>query len=231
MIRTKPLSCQAMDTRRLIELALRSGASLAGVADADALRDSPSHVATSQRTLSETARSVLVLALHHPMGRPELDHWGGEGDTRGNLASVRAAETIARLAESDLGIRAVPLGYQPGDQGTFLKDAAVLAGLGVIGKSNLLITPEFGTRVRLKALAFEVELRPTEIQAGFDPCSTCATLCWSACPQGAFASGRYEREKCRIQMKIDEATPLDPADPGGYNIAYCRLCETACPVG
>lgn len=228
-----------MDSCQLVALALRSGASLAGVADADALRMSPSHRETGcsrceqlgLKPLRVFSGSVLVLALHHPMTQPELDHWGGEGDTRGNLSLIRMARSIAQQAESDLGIRAVPLDYQPTETGTFLKDAAVLAGLGVIGKSNLLITPEFGPRVRLKALALEIELPPTERQANFDPCSSCAAPCWAACPQAAFASGRYDRARCRIQMRIDEATPLKPADADGYSISYCRQCETACPIG
>ena len=165
------------------------------------------------------------------MSKPELDHWGGEGDTRGNLSLIRMARSIARQAESDLGIRAVPLDYQPTEQGTFLKDSAVLAGMGVIGKNNLLITPEFGPRVRLKALALETEPPPTEGPANFNPCSSCAAPCWAACPQEAFASGRYDRSLCEIQMKIDESTPLKSADADGYNISYCRLCETACPIG
>jgi len=219
-----------MDGHRLVQLALRSGASLAGIADADALRASPSHRCTALQTLPESARSVLVLALHHPASQPELDHWGGEGETRGNLSLIRTAEAIARRAASHLGIRAAPLGYQP-ERGTFLKDAAVLAGLGVLGKSNLLITPAYGPRVRLKALALDAELAPTEGPSEFDPCSSCEAPCWAACPQAAFASGKYDRARCRAQMRIDEATPLDPADSEGYNTSYCRLCETACPVG
>jgi len=130
-----------------------------------------------------------------------------------------------------LGIRAVPLDYQPTEQGTFLKDAAVLAGMGVIGKNNLLITPKFGPRVRLKALALEIELPPTKGRANFDPCSSCAALCWAVCPQAAFASGQYDRARCQIQMRLDESAPLESADADGYNVSYCRLCETACPIG
>lgn len=220
-----------MDSHRLVELALRSGASLAGIADADVLHGSRSHRDTSRQTLPKATRAVLVLALHHPMAQPELDHWGGKGDTRGNLSLIRMARSIAGQAESDMGICAVPLDYQPTEQGTFLKDAAVLAGMGVIGKNNLLITPEFGPRVRLKALALETELPPTEREANFGPCSSCAAPCWAVCPQAAFASGQYDRAQCRIQMKIDESTPLKPADADGYNVSYCRQCETACPIG
>ena len=144
---------------------------------------------------------------------------------------IRMAKAVARQAESDLDICAEPLEYQPTDQGTFLKDAAVLAGMGVIGKNNLLITPEYGPRVRLKALALEIELPPTERRADFEPCSSCAMPCRKICPQAAFASNRYDRPRCEIQMRIDESTPLTSADANGYRVSYCRGCELACPVG
>lgn len=50
----------------------------------------------------------------------------------------------------ELCIKALPLPYQIEYGGAFLRDSAVLAGLGVIGKHNLLVTPEFVTRVRLR---------------------------------------------------------------------------------
>ena len=220
-----------MNNHQLLALALRTGASLAGIANADILRMSPSHRDTSRQTLSKATRSVLVLALHHPKTQPELDYWGGKGSTRGNLSLIRMAKAIARQAKSDLDICAKPLEYQPTNKGTFIKDAAVLAGMGVIGKNNLLITPEYGPRVRLKALALESELPPTECRADFDPCSSCAMPCRTICPQAAFASDRYDRPKCAIQMRSDESAPLKSADANGYSVSYCRRCELACPVG
>lgn len=222
---------EIMDNHQLLALALRCGASLAGVADADTLRMSPSHQATSQQTLPKATRTVLVIANHHPRTLPELDYWGGEGGTRGNLALIKIAKDVARQAESDLDICAVTLEYLPTDQGTFLKDAAVLAGMGVIGKNNLLITPEYGPRVRLRALALEIELPPTERRADFDPCSSCAMPCRKICPQAAFASNRYDRPMCKIQMRIDESAPLKSADANDYCVSYCRKCELACPIG
>lgn len=220
-----------MDNHQLLALALRTGASMAGIANADILRKSPSHRDTSRQTLPKATRAVLVLALHHPSTQPELDYWGGKGDTRGNLLLIRMAKDIARQAESELSICALPLEYPATDQGTFLKDAAVLAGMGIIGKNNLLITPKYGPRVRLRALALEVELPPTEQGADFDPCSSCAMPCREICPQAAFASNRYNRSMCKIQMQIDESSSLESADANGYVVSYCRKCELACPIG
>jgi len=222
---------EIMDNHQLLALALRCGASLAGVADADTLRMSPSHQATSQQTLPKATRTVLVIANHHPRTLPELDYWGGEGGTRGNLALIKIAKDVARQAESDLDICAVPLEYSPTDRGTFLKDAAVLAGLGVMGKNNLLITPEYGPRVRLGALAMEITLPLTRCRKDFSPCSTCIGLCEEVCPQLAFQTGRYSRLRCARQMEADQSAPLLSSVDEGYSVSYCRKCELACPNG
>jgi len=76
-----------------------------------------------------------------------------------------------------------PLPYHIENGGIYLKDAAVLAGLGTIGRNNLLITPEFGPRVRLRALLAGVDLPPTG-PAGFDPCEGCPAPCLTDCLGG-----------------------------------------------
>ena len=152
------------------------------------------------------------------------------GEGRDTLAPSPAGETAGEeLARKKHSCGAARL---PADgAGDVPQGCGRPCGNGVIGKSNLLITPEHGPRVRVKALALEAGLPPAEGRADFDPCSSCAAPCWAPCPQGAFASGRYDRTRCRIQMKIDASTPLDPDDPAGYSISYCRLCEIACPIG
>jgi epoxyqueuosine reductase len=69
--------------------------------------------------------------------------------------------------------------------GIFLKDAAVLVGLGCIGRNNLLLTPELGSKVRLLAMLLEAELAPTG-PIDFYPCEGCEEFCRKACPQNAF---------------------------------------------
>jgi epoxyqueuosine reductase len=115
--------------------------------------------------------------------------------------------------------------------GVLLKDASVLAGLGVIGKNNMLLTPQHGPRVRLRAMFLDVALEPTG-PTDFNPCGECSAPCFDACPQQAFRSGRYERKYCQIQMRKDEDNPHYYNDrPEGIHVRYCRACELACPVG
>ncbi|MFQ7552269.1 MAG: hypothetical protein ACLRMZ_20640 [Blautia marasmi] len=52
-----------------------------------------------------------------------------------------------------------PLNYYVEKGGVWLKDASVVAGLGTIGKNNLLITRVW-TEVRLRAMFLSVDLPP-----------------------------------------------------------------------
>ncbi|OEU84203.1 MAG: hypothetical protein BA873_15555 [Desulfobulbaceae bacterium C00003063] len=54
-----------------------------------------------------------------------------------------------------------PLPYNVEKGGLFLKDAAVISGLGIIGQNNLLFHPEWGSRIRLCSILIEGDLQPT----------------------------------------------------------------------
>jgi epoxyqueuosine reductase len=174
----------------------------------------------------------MVLALAHGVAQPKLDWWGVPGGTHGNRKLQATAEALKVWLAETLKIQAQLLPYQPEEQGIFLKDAAALAGLGVIGANNLLITPDYGPRIRLRGLLMDIELEPTR-PVDFSPCETCDRLCWHACPQAAFASGAYDVERCRRQMQTDEANRYPETGADGLPVLYvkyCRACELSCPA-
>ena len=109
------------------------------------------------------------------------------------------------VANDDEGHR--PLPYRVEQGGVLLKDAAVLAGLGTIGKNNLVITPEYGPHVRLKATFLDVDLEPTG-PIDFTPCEGCDILCRRVYPQEAFRSVCYSRALCDTQMGEDVANEV-----------------------
>jgi epoxyqueuosine reductase len=84
------------------------------------------------------------------------------------------------VANDDEGHR--PLPYRVEHGGTLFKDAAALAGLGTIGKNNLVITPEYGPHVRLKAMFLDVDLEPTG-PIDFTLCEGCDILCRGSVPR------------------------------------------------
>jgi len=219
---------------QIVAQAKSSGASLAGIASISSLQNSPSHKVHGKPVWPQEAKSVLILALNHKETEPELDWWEGNKGSPGNRRLINVAKSLIEWLKKEFNLNAHDLPYHVEKGGIFLKDAAVLAGLGTIGMNNLLITPEFGPRVRFRALVVDVGLEST-CPIDFAPCESCDMHCRQVCPQKAFRSGSYSRTFCNEQMEIDRATRVivkqEKKDLPSEYIKYCRACELACPVG
>ncbi len=230
----------------IIEKAKELGASLAGIASVKDLKASRSYEIYDKRPFykeykgvewRQEHKSILVWALSHPESEPVLDWWSMKvkGFTPGNGIMRLQSRKLRIWMGEELGIKALSLPYQIEYGGAFLKDSAHLAGLGVIGKHNLLITPEFGTRVRLRGIFIEAELEPTG-PLDFDPCNGCDMPCHKACPREAFRSGAFERPLCKEEndYRYDNEEMLDGSIMGIKEASMvmkpCRYCELACSV-
>jgi len=243
--------------KTILEKAKELGASLAGIATIEDLKASPSYEVYSKKPFykeydpespdyhefkgvewREEHKSVLVWALSHPASEPVLDWWSMKvkGFSPGNGVMRMQSRKLRIWMGEELGIKAFSLPYQIEYGGAFLKDAAHLAGLGVIGKNNLLVTPEFGPRVRLRGIFIEAELEPTG-PLDFDPCNGCDMPCHKACPRDAFRSGSFGRPYCKDENDERYANEemLDGSIMGieepSMVMKPCRFCELACPVG
>jgi epoxyqueuosine reductase len=206
--------------------ALKWGADLIGFASVDRFsRFLPENRPTYD---FPEARTVIVLALN--MIDPILDIWIQAPPTTGVGRS-----TIGRAFEDEIllaicyrlalflhlqGVKSKVLPYEPG---IYLKDAAVLAGLGVIGRNNLLVTPQYGPRVRLRALAIDKELLPNQIMTENLFCKDC-DKCIKACPVNALENGKFNRELCLT-------SPLHKRIISPNATIWCTRCSCVCPVG
>lgn len=257
---------------RLLRKTREFGAPLVGLADVEALKQEPSArvlplvaeglykppvsplgLKPGEVAWPENGRSVLVFAVPHPKERPELDWWYGQINPPGNqILKDIAAKVETWLHENYQGLDVYPVAYHVERGGVFLKEAARLAGLGCIGRNNLLVSSEFGPRVRLRAMILSVALPPTGPTA-FDPCRDCEAPCLKVCPNRAFDHqvltpdatgekhlparvGDYSRDKCAEIMLDNEARAekkLAPeiSDEPVEIIKYCRNCEFSCPLG
>lgn len=114
-------------------------------------------------------------------------------------------------------------------------NAAARAGLGVLGRNGLLITPMYGSLVFLGELVTDADYTavtgndipnfPTEPPL----CEGCGA-CVAACPVGC--CGRDDRSNClsALTQKKGELTPMEQeAMLRGGLVWGCDACQLACP--
>ena len=111
------------------------------------------------------------------------------------------------------------------------KMAASLAGLGWVGKSCLLITPDRGPRVRWGTILTDMSLTPGKPMQGQN-CGECR-ICVKACPAGAFTGRpftpseprdkRMDPKKCYYHIHEEQKR--------NTGVEACGLCVYICPFG
>jgi epoxyqueuosine reductase len=113
------------------------------------------------------------------------------------------------------------------------KTAATRAGLGWIGKSALLVTPQYGPRLRLATLFTDMPLDTgPPIAAG--QCGDCGA-CLTACPAGAM-KGREWRVGLVREELVDVFACRAKAkqlllERVGAEDSVCGVCLSVCPIG
>ena len=198
-------------------------------------------------------RSSIVMALRwvDPLvdGLPELR---GMYSRMMIMMNNRLDQTLLRIAHflSQKGFLAMPVhASDPYDLSSLKgvlshKHAAVQAGLGEFGVSNLLLTPQFGPRQRFVQILTDAELTPGKpLNLGLckKTISECDYACIRACPPKVIPPPPKGRETMRRLVwngvKIDKPGCSYYQDRGlphmgrnGYTYR-CGMCIMACPVG
>jgi epoxyqueuosine reductase len=100
------------------------------------------------------------------------------------------------------------------------KRVAYLAGLGWIGRNNLLVNPRFGSRLRFATILTDVEL-PFKEPMAFG-CGDCE-LCMSVCPAGAIKRDPKDFDHMACYNKLDQFKKRNLV---GQHI--CGICVKVC---
>lgn len=257
MTRVKPEEVKAV--------AKEEGADLVGVAPADCVETTP--IRRGPRSILPEAQSVVVFAKRMLVG--SIESPSKEVVTSQNWALYHELDRISYVLGclfEERGYRAATVpAYNPVEMtmetkgfvgAVSLRHVAQAAGLGVMGKNNLLITPQLGPRVRLGAVVTTAHL-DLDNPLSEDLCGNCGE-CIAACPVEALSeSGRTHTGRCvrhifpyglsRLIAYLTESLHqsregieqsfLDPKFWNFYQslqvgLHYgCHACITACPVG
>jgi epoxyqueuosine reductase len=211
-------------------IALDAGADLVGIAPISRFDDAPENL--HPRTIFSGTASVIALGCRMLRGAlktiEEGNYWQAYNcDSYQYLNEVLAPHMLRKIVVflEDQGYTSVPVhnpfsshqgrpvrpgGTRP-DGLLSLRVVGCAAGLGELGLSKLLLTPQFGPRQRIFCILTDAELEPDPLlkDAVCDECGECVR----ACPSGAipaerdvtfriedrvFGHGSLDCEKCHV---------------------------------
>ena len=213
------------------------GVDLVGIADLDRLRD---YSTVPSSLLEGFSRGVSIgikltdsVIDDLPESRPLYAHQYKEVNGQLDRIAFRLARYLEESEGTALPVPASSI-VNEGHWRSFISHKAVAraTGLGWIGKSLLLINPEFGPRVRWATIFTDLELEPG--QPVENRCGSC-TDCIESCIVDAFEDCGFkdyprDRSSCmdadRCARKLEEFA----GDPD-IGEMVCGICIKACPWG
>ncbi len=185
------------------QYAYELGADLVGIGSIDRCRHAP--IMMSPQGILPTAKSIVVMAIHHPDACIEL---GGETHPQNigpytvqYLMNSRLDEMSYRMGTfiEKLGHGAVPIvssniwryNQYKELKAVFAPDIshiymAVVAGLADLGYNGLALTPEYGARNRFITVITDAAIEPDPLIPPGTVCDRCM-LCRKHCPSAALS--------------------------------------------
>lgn len=210
---------------------INQGADLVGIAPIERFAQAPDKHRPTDFLLG--AKSVIVIGIRLLdsiiNGLPEsrgryTEHFFATNDELNICANKTARFLVGQ------GFSSTPIFYTgfetriPHEEPYFdemsFRHAAVEAGLGRIGKNQLLITPQFGPRVRLIMVLTEAKLHSDE-KIAEELCvpEKCGYRCLKRCPAKALKKdGTIDKIACGKYM-FETLNPL-----------RCGMCVASCPI-
>ncbi|MEM2211424.1 MAG: hypothetical protein QXK35_06465 [Nitrososphaerales archaeon] len=230
-------------TNQVKKLLKKEGADLFGIASIDRFEKAPE--GHRPKDILSSAQSVIVFAkrmLYSPIeGLPHtrLEYTNQFFVVNAILNTI--AYKICNFLESK-GFKAIPIPpayprFEDKLFGVFShRHAAVEAGLGEIALSNLLVTPQYGPRVRLTSIITDAPLEPNsrfENELCKNYRKICNLACVRMCPVNAISdSGVLNKFLClHNQEKIlNSSDPRGVVGPRDFELR-CGVCIAVCPIG
>ena len=213
---------------------------LFGFADMSGLLDDKFH---GYRYAISIGRGLDYSIVDRIKDGPTPEYYAHYRDVNTELADI-ASKVAVDIRKLQTDVIAIPPSVSTAELDTTYRDTlrtdlshkmvATRAGLGWIGKTDLLITKKFGPRLRLTSLLLKEIPGKVSSPVNKSKCGSCA-ICVEACPATA-ANGRnwdvtvdrdeiYDAWKCRNQCVEFGLSRLSA------NARVCGICVAVCPIG
>ncbi len=211
-------------------LVLGLGADDCGFAHIDAFAGAPRGFHPSD--IYKDCRSVVVFVKRIANGLKQVSPRIVYNHT--NIQVLRDIDRIARdtsILIEDLGGTAVPMPcdepYEYWDKESktgrgllSMRHAAMLSGMGSLGKNTLFIHKKYGNMVNIGVVLTNLAL--SSDPPSRDLCIAGCTLCLTNCPSGALDGVTVVQKRCREHTYT--------SNEKGYDICNCNTCRVICPA-
>ena len=208
---------------------LNKGADLCGIANIDRFFDTPSGF--SPLDIYDASKSVIVFAKKLPKGLAYVNPrivYNHANDLCKNIVDNITYEASIEIEQ--LGCMAIPLPCDApydywekenlkGKGLLSMRHAAVLAGLGSIGKNTLLINKHYGNFLTLGAILTNLDLQSDPLSE--ELCLENCNLCLDNCPVKSLDGKTASQKLCRPHTYT--------TNDRGFTVVNCNICRTICP--
>lgn len=207
-----------------------AGAALWGIADLSAL---PSQQNGGYPRAIAFALAVNPVVAKRILGGPSV-HYSHEYNTLNMRLDALSRQTARILREHGFDAQTITREDAPYSEEEYqtrlpYKTVARLAGLGWIGRSALLLTPEYGSAVRLGATLTNAPLPANvPLAKGCGGCTICRDICPGGAIHGVDWSEGLSRDALVDPRKCSAATRARGQDLPVRSVT-CGLCIAACP--
>lgn len=226
-------------TEKLKELGIAEGASLVGVADLAEFKKGWKVIPDDLLKPYSAAISVAVNLndeiLIEITDGPTIAYAQHYREINARLDNITAA-LVNWIKEQGFTAEAVPASFIT-DEVNLLgnvshKAIARMAGIGWQGKSLLIVSPQYGPRIRLATVLTDMPLVPDiPLKSRCGKCVECSKACPASAIKGVLANDRYEsRDEALYFSRCSDKTMEFKCMPG-IGARICGVCVKVCPFG
>ena len=218
-----------INEEKVKQVVFSKGADLCGIANINRFSNTPAGF--HPLDIYKECKSVIVFAKKLPKGlayvNPRIIY------NHANKLNISAVDKItyeASISIEQLGCTAVPLPcdgpYEYWEQDNLrgkgllsMRHAAVLAGLGSLGKNTLFISRQYGNFLTLGAILTNLDLKSDPLSE--ELCVENCRLCLDNCPVKALDGKTANQQLCRPNTY--------GTNERGFGVVNCNKCRTICP--
>jgi len=208
------------ETARIKNYALKLGADLTGVANADFLKEIATYIPNLLGSFPKGISIALQVEKFGSSVKEIKSSFIGQIELLENVA-LRVSNLIENKDFKTLIVHPEDRIDLADERGLISNKAvAKVAGIGWLGRSLLVVTPKYGPRVRLASIFTDMPLVPDKpIKSQCKDCQVCIV----ACPEKALSNVKFvDHPKSREEV-------LNWSKCKGES--GCMVCMLVCPLG